>query len=86
MEWQQENLPKKNKFKTAPSQRNLWLQLFYSGGLFVYTMLRGIGLKKLQDRLSRIQLRRQKQDILLLYDNATSYVSQNTMNDTTQLR
>lgn len=89
MEWHHANSPKKTKFKTTPSAGKVMATVFFDseGLLLVDIMPRGTTinsdayvttLKKLQARLSRVRPHRQKQDVLLLHDNARPHVSQKT--------
>ncbi|KAJ4435884.1 hypothetical protein ANN_18504 [Periplaneta americana] len=86
MEWHHANSPKKKKFKTAPLAEKVMATVFYNSEGLLLVDIMGHGttinsdvymanVKKLQARLSHVRPHREKQDILLLHDNARSHVS-----------
>ncbi|KAJ4450163.1 hypothetical protein ANN_01570 [Periplaneta americana] len=80
---------KEIEFKSTPSAGNVMATVFFDseGLLLVDIMPHGTTinsdghvatLKKLQVRVSRVRRHREKQDVLLLHDNAQPYVSHKT--------
>ncbi|KAJ4449245.1 hypothetical protein ANN_00642 [Periplaneta americana] len=83
IEWHHANSPKKQKFKSTPSAGNVMATVFFDseGLLLVYIMPHGT---TIQVRLSRVRRHREKQDVLLLHDNAQPYVSHKTTDQITK--